>query len=384
MSAPPTPSGSSANPWLLRDIRGADAEAIIAALPAAAASYPYPRYYLPLARSQQQHFHCACRPAIAATAPRPAGHCRGQRLPRQGPMDRPRPERLGGAAFDRRYVWHACWVARRASKLIFSPSTSALIRSASPSNCLALAALAAPCALESIYCYCASAPPSMTNSAPVIYEESSEARNKTPATISATAPMRPSGTRPQALIQHLRIRHGAVQHLRVDRTRMHGVATNAVLGVLGGRDFGKNTHGALARRVGRLLMHRLANARNGGNVDDRAAASAAHRWNGVLRAEKNALGVHRHDAVPLLLRALLNRHARNDDAGVVDQNIELAKAAHRRLHGPLPVRFAGDVEMYIDRLTARRADVGLDLRSGLVQEIAKHHLRALLDEGFGL
>jgi hypothetical protein len=36
-----------ANPWLLRDIRGADAEAIIAALPDAVTSYPYPRYYRP-------------------------------------------------------------------------------------------------------------------------------------------------------------------------------------------------------------------------------------------------------------------------------------------------------------------------------------------------
>ena len=36
-----------ANPWLLRDIRGADAEAIIAALPEAVSSYPYPRHYRP-------------------------------------------------------------------------------------------------------------------------------------------------------------------------------------------------------------------------------------------------------------------------------------------------------------------------------------------------
>lgn len=34
-----------AAPWLLRDLRGADAEAIIAALPEAVASYPYPRHY---------------------------------------------------------------------------------------------------------------------------------------------------------------------------------------------------------------------------------------------------------------------------------------------------------------------------------------------------
>lgn len=36
-----------AAPWLLRDVRGADAEAIIAALPEAVASYPYPRHYRP-------------------------------------------------------------------------------------------------------------------------------------------------------------------------------------------------------------------------------------------------------------------------------------------------------------------------------------------------
>lgn len=34
-----------AAPWLLREVRGADAEAIIAALPEAVASYPYPKRY---------------------------------------------------------------------------------------------------------------------------------------------------------------------------------------------------------------------------------------------------------------------------------------------------------------------------------------------------
>ncbi len=34
-----------ADPWLLRDLRGADAEAIIAALPEAVTSYAYPRHY---------------------------------------------------------------------------------------------------------------------------------------------------------------------------------------------------------------------------------------------------------------------------------------------------------------------------------------------------
>ncbi len=34
-----------ANPWLLRELRGAAAEAIIAALSAAVSSYPYPRHY---------------------------------------------------------------------------------------------------------------------------------------------------------------------------------------------------------------------------------------------------------------------------------------------------------------------------------------------------
>ncbi len=36
-----------ATPWLLRELRGADADAVIRALPAAVASYPYPRRYRP-------------------------------------------------------------------------------------------------------------------------------------------------------------------------------------------------------------------------------------------------------------------------------------------------------------------------------------------------
>ena len=59
-------------------------------------------------------------------------------------------------------------------------------------------------------------------------------------------------------------------------------------------------------------------------------ARTPHGSDGVLGAEEDTTGVDRHDAIPVLDRALLDGNARDDDGGVVDEDVELAVAAGRR------------------------------------------------------
>src|SRR2546425_1990103 len=58
----------------------------------------------------------------------------------------------------------------------------------------------------------------------------------------------------QPSLQRLLVGNGAVEHLGVDRARMHGVAADLVLGVLAGRDLREDPNGALAGGVRGLLV----------------------------------------------------------------------------------------------------------------------------------
>ena len=154
--------------------------------------------------------------------------------------------------------------------------------------------------------------------------------------------------------------------------------------MLARRHLGEDPDGALAGGVRGLLVERLADAGHRRDVHDRAAAGPAHRGDGVLRAEEDAAGVDRHHAVPLLDRAILDRDARDDDRGVVDQDVQLAEAPGRGLDRGLPIRFVRDVEVHVDGLTAVGADGGLDLLALGVPDVAEDHLRAFAGEGLGL
>jgi hypothetical protein len=100
----------------------------------------------------------------------------------------------------------------------------------------------------------------------------------------------------------------------------------------------------------------------------------------VLGAEEHAARVHRHHAVPVRHRALLDRHAGDHDPRVVDQDVELAVAARRRLDGARPVGFVRHVEVHVHGVAAGRADRLLDLLALGVADVAEDDLRALLGE----
>src|SRR5262245_8776462 len=82
-------------------------------------------------------------------------------------------------------------------------------------------------------------------------------------------------------------------------------------------------------------LQRRASA-GGGRMDDGAPAGRWHGRERAVGAEEAALDVDGHDAVPVLLAHLLDLRPQQD-AGVVDEDVELAVSLERRGHRRPPV-----------------------------------------------
>src|SRR5262245_39715026 len=100
----------------------------------------------------------------------------------------------------------------------------------------------------------------------------------------------------------------------------------------------------------------------------------------MLRAQEDAPGIDGHDTVPVLHRALLDRHTRNDDAGVVDEDIESAVPVERGPCGTLPIRLTAYIEMHVHGVATVGANGSFDLPALGIADIAEHHARAFPGE----
>src|SRR5207253_10767023 len=112
------------------------------------------------------------------------------------------------------------------------------------------------------------------------------------------------------------------------------------------------------------------------DVDDRSAAGAAHGRDHALGPEEHALGIDVHHAVPVLDRGVLDPTS-TTDAGVVDEDVQLAEAALGHADRLLPVGLARDVETREGGLAALRLDVRFDAASFGFEDVADDYLRAL-------
>ena len=123
---------------------------------------------------------------------------------------------------------------------------------------------------------------------------------------------------------------------------------------------------------------------NAGNVDDGAAAVASHFGDGGLGAEEHALGVYVEDVVPKLFGGVLDAHL-PVDAGVVDQDVQLAESLDGGADGGVPVVLAGDVQADEDALSAGLVDFGLQLPALVFKDVSDDDLAAFAGEkaGFG-
>src|SRR5262249_22577585 len=106
----------------------------------------------------------------------------------------------------------------------------------------------------------------------------------------------------------------------------------------------------------------------------------AHGRNRVLGAEEDAAGVDGHHPIPLLHRAVLDGHARDDDARVVDEDVEPAVAIGGEAHRVAPVGLVGDVEVDVDGVTTVGMDRRLDALALVVEDVTEHDPGALASE----
>ena len=119
-----------------------------------------------------------------------------------------------------------------------------------------------------------------------------------------------------------------------------------------------------------------AQALDRGDVDDRAAAGRLHRLDRSLHAEERAGQVDVDDLLPLRHVELADL-AQRDDAGVVDQNVELAELVDRGGDRGVPLVGLGDVEVDVARGVTDLVGQRLAL---VVEDVADDHLGALGDQ----
>ena len=147
--------------------------------------------------------------------------------------------------------------------------------------------------------------------------------------------------------------------------------------MLEGGDLGHGDHGALAGGVGDVAG-RADGPVDGGDVDDRAAAVAAQRGDGGAHAVEDAGRVDGHRGVPSVV-GLVDDRCDADDAGVVDEDVELPEA-RPLLDGRVPVLGGGDVEAQEVDVVAGGAELAGVRLACVLEDVAEDDGGAFLGE----
>ena len=155
----------------------------------------------------------------------------------------------------------------------------------------------------------------------------------------------------------------------IEFTRMFNGANSSAA------DLARPRTAPLGRDVG-VHRGRAAQALDRRHVDDRAAAGRGHRLDGHPHAQERAGQVDVNHLLPLGQIEILQRPER-DGAGVVDQHVELAEFADRGRDRGVPLVGLGDVEVHVARGVTDFVGQRLAL---VVEDVADHHLGALLDQ----
>ena len=215
------------------------------------------------------------------------------------------------------------------------------------------------------------APPSTASSAPVMYDAASLARKATASATSLGLAGALHGHLVSHPLQRLLIRDEVPHHRGVDASRVHAVDADAVSGELDRRSLRHPSYGELAAGVGdqEPVASETLDARQ---VDDRASAGPLEGGVRLAHPEEAAEGVDVVDlAVDLAGRVAELVH--EQDAGVVDEHVDLAERLLASLDRVAPRLLVGDVERDRDGALAK---TGSDLLH-LGQDVAEHHARAL-------
>ena len=137
---------------------------------------------------------------------------------------------------------------------------------------------------------------------------------------------------------------------------------------------------ALARLIRGDAVPAADDARDGGYVDDGAAARVAQRRYRCLGAEKDALGVDVERPVPELHSSILQPDSAAADAGVVDEDVEPAVLVKGGLHCGVPLGGAGYVEVDVCSVAAEFGYLRFNLPALVVEQVADDDLCAFAGE----
>ena len=170
----------------------------------------------------------------------------------------------------------------------------------------------------------------------------------------------------------------------VDRPGMDRVDTNVARGCLFRQYAHQPNLSVLCRDVSadtRVTLY----ADDAGGDDDRAAI--VHVRQGVLGGQERALDVDGEHAVENILRIFRHRSDDAEIAGIAEQDVDLAPAAHRFSNATLDLLRFGNVGDGPGKVVAARAfpihiaaDVSDRVFQGRVVEVDEHHLRSLPGE----
>ena len=200
-------------------------------------------------------------------------------------------------------------------------------------------------------------PPSATNSDPVEYELSSEARKEREFRDLFRAI--PNGPRVQdARYGHSGPRGSCAGSMSspppievkikpgwIELTRIPAVPQ------FHGSRFGHAAHGPLARDVGHQIIH-PHHPIDGRNVDNRSSTGRSHGCDCRAHAEKNSGLIHFGDAA-IAIESHLGKRSRFGDPRVIDQDVKFSECFGGRRNRLLPVILIGDVQVLIKRAAPR-------------------------------
>ena len=228
-------------------------------------------------------------------------------------------------------------------------------------------------------------PPSMIISAPVMNDDSSEARKSAALAMSRGWPIRPSGNRRLELRPELVVEVGRLQRC-LDDTRMDDIGPDLVPRELDGERLVERDEGALGRGIGVLGAGESRERRHRADEDDGPAARGLQVRDPVLGHPEHRLQIDGHHAVPLGAVRLQHRAVAvlPEHAGVVVEHVERAEAPHAIGHHARHVGLDGDVAHRRERLPAHLGhDLHRVLAAARAVHVAHDDARAFLREQDG-
>lgn len=143
-------------------------------------------------------------------------------------------------------------------------------------------------------------------------------------------------------------------HIGVNRTRLNVVDGNAARSQIAGKTTGKAGDRPLRQTVDRAANKRRNITIDAANHDN--SSTFTHVANGFLSCYKNALDVHRDEAVKLIDRELVDR-CNGDNSCVVDENVETTEGVDGLSDGVFYRFYIGTVSPNCQSFSPCRFDV---------------------------